>query len=59
MSTSRLKLVRPEVSDEALIALALDLEDQHEEKSQLLYAAVLTDDWGTAKKLAKELRDES
>lgn len=57
MSTStRLKVVKHEVSDDVLLSLALELEREEEETLQRLCIAVLSDDHVTAKKLAKELK---
>lgn len=57
MSTN-LKIVKNEVSDEVITALALELAEQEEETVQRLCDAVLSDDTRTAKKLAKELKGQ-
>ena len=54
-----LKIVKPTVSDEALVDLALELEREHDKNLEQLCKAVLTDDFKTAKKLAKELRPDA
>lgn len=59
MSTQRLKIVRPTVSDEALVDLALELARKEEEDLQRLCDAVLTHDYETAEKLAKELKSNA
>lgn len=56
MSTQRLKLARPVMSDEALVGLALELAQEEENTLQQLCDAVLSHDYQTAEKLAKELK---
>lgn len=52
-----LKLVKPAVSDDVLLSLALELEREQEETLQRLITAVLSDDTKTAKTIAKELKE--
>lgn len=56
MSVPKLKIVKPEVSDDVLLSLALELEREQEETLQRLCDAVLSHDYKTAESLAKELK---
>lgn len=55
---ANLKIVKNEVSDGVLTALALELAAREEETVLRLCEAVLSDDVETAKTLAKELKGE-
>jgi hypothetical protein len=53
---AKLRLLKSEVSEEALAELALELSRKEEEDLQRLVNAVLSKDYRMAEKLAKELQ---
>ena len=54
----RLKPDTPEVTDDVLLSLALELEREQEETLQRLFNAVESDDYTTAKSIVKKLKGE-
>ena len=56
MSVSKFRIPKPEVGDDVLLSLALELEREQEETLQRLCDAVLSHDYQTAELLAKEIK---